>query len=219
MIKKIPRYAIIPTIVLMLLQYLAYYGTQFINKYLPAYDFTIPAFDEKVPVLTFFIIFYILSCPWWYISPFIVATISKRKFYDWTLALMICFVIGGIIFIAIPTTITRPILKNDNVFNILTNIIYQNDSPARPINLFPSFHCIISWFDYMGVRRDKSIPLWYRLSALIFAILICLSTQFVKQHYIVDLISGIIIAEVVYFLVKKFNWGRILQRLYKDNLN
>ena len=59
----------------------------------------------------------------------------------------------------------------------------------------------------MGVRKQTNIKLWYRISALIFAILISLSTQFVKQHYIVDLVSAILLSEVIYFIVKKYNWG------------
>ena len=51
---------------------------------------------------------------------------------------------------------------------------------------------------------------WYRLFSLVFSICIALSTQLIKQHYIVDLISGILLAELVYFLVKKYDLGNRL---------
>jgi membrane-associated phospholipid phosphatase len=211
-IKKIPKYAIIPTIALMLLQISIYYGSQFITRDLKAYDLTIQAFDNLVPIVTPFIVFYILSYPWWYLSPLIVALTNKQRFFNWILSLIICYVICFIIYIVWPTTITRPIIDNNNIFDWLTNFIYLNDSPERPINLFPSFHCLISWFCYIGVRKQKNIPLWYRLGALIFAILICFSTQFIKQHYIIDLIGAIFLAELVFYIVNKINLGKLLKK-------
>lgn len=205
--KKIPKYAIVPTLVIIIMQFLTYFGTQFINRHFNTYDFTLNSIDSYVPLITFFIIFYILSYPWWYISPFIVAKTNKINFYNWFLALIICFFICGLTFLIIPTTITRPVIENNNVFDWLTNFIYLKDNPDRPINLFPSYHVLFSWFCYMGVRKQTNIKLWYRISALIFAILISLSTQFVKQHYIVDLVSAILLSEVIYFIVKKYNWG------------
>ncbi len=213
MIKKIPKYVIIPTILIITMQLLTYYGTQYINKQFTAYYFTIEYIDNLFPVVTFFIVFYILSYPWWYLSPIIVANTDKTRFFNWTVAILLCFIISGFIYAFIPTTITRPVIENNNLFDWLTNYIYLHDSPERPINLFPSYHCLLSWFCFIGVRRQKNIRLWYRYSSLIFAILVCLSTQFIKQHYIVDFISSVILAEVVFYLVSKYNLGNILKNI------
>ncbi len=43
----------------------------------------------------------------------------------------------------------------------------------------------------------------------VLAILICMSTVFVKQHVFVDIIGGIVVAEIGLFLSKKFNLGRV----------
>lgn len=42
----------------------------------------------------------------------------------------------------------------------------------------------------------------------VLAILICMSTVFVKQHVFVDIIGGIVVAEIGLFLSKKFSLGR-----------
>lgn len=212
-LKKIPKYAIIPTIILIFMQFLTYYGTQFINSHLEAHDFTIEVIDGIVPVVSFFIIFYVLSYPWWYISPLVVANTNEKRFYNWAFALIVSFFLCGIIFIALPTTIVRPTIEGDGLFNRLTNFIYSQDSPERPINLFPSYHVLFSWFCYIGVRRQKNIHLWYRISAFVFAVLISLSTQFVKQHYIVDLVSAIILSEVIFYIVTKYNLGNLLKKM------
>ncbi|MFA6595160.1 MAG: phosphatase PAP2 family protein [Bacilli bacterium] len=208
--KKFPLYAIIPTLLLLLTQIIIYYGSQLINKHLPAYDLTIKGFDDRVPIVPFFVVFYLLSMPWWYIVPFIVAKVSKQHFCNWFLAFVICYWVCGIIYIVFPTTITRPSIENTTIFHRLINVVYQNDTPERAINLFPSTHCFISWICYLGVRGKTEIPKWYRLFSLVFSICIALSTQLIKQHYIVDLISGILLAELVYFLVKKYDLGNRL---------
>jgi membrane-associated phospholipid phosphatase len=208
--KKFPLYAIIPTLLLLLIQIIIYYGSQLINKHLPAYDLTIKGFDDRVPIVPFFVVFYLLSMPWWYIVPFIVAKVSKQHFWNWFLAFVICYWVCGIIYIVFPTTITRPSIENTTIFHRLINVVYQNDTPERAINLFPSTHCFISWICYLGVRGKTEIPKWYRLFSLVFSICIALSTQLIKQHYIVDLISGILLAELVYFLVKKYDLGNRL---------
>lgn len=212
-LKKIPKYAIIPSIIIISMQYFIYFGTQLINKHFVAHDFTIAAIDNLIPVATFFIIFYISCYPWWYISPLVVANTNKKRFYNWSLTCIICFMIAGIIFLVIPTTITRPKIENNNIFDWLTNLTYLSDSPERPINLFPSFHVLVSWFCYIGVRNQKNIHLWYRISALIYAILIILSTQFIKQHYIVDLVSAIVLAETVFYIVTRYNLGNMLKNI------
>ena len=219
LLKKIPKYAIVPIIIIIIGQFLTYFGTQFINRNLHAYDFTIPAIDNMIPAVNFFITFYVLSYPWWYISPIIVAYTTKKRFYNWFLALIICFAICGVVFILVPTTITRPEIIIENFFDWATNFIYMADNPTRPINLFPSYHVLFSWYCYIGVRGQKNIRLWYRIGAFLFATAISLSTQFVKQHYIIDLVSAILLAEAIFYLVSRYNLGDKLMTKINDRKN
>lgn len=64
--------------------------------------------------------------------------------------------------------------------------------------LFSVNHCLVSWFCYIGIRGQKQIPKWYQRFSLVFAILVCVSTQVTKQHYIVDVFGGIAVAEICY---------------------
>ena len=60
-------------------------------------------------------------------------------------------------------------------------------------------------------------PKWYRLFSLSFAVCIALSTQFIKQHYIVDLISGLLLVEIVYYLITKYDLGnRLVRKIVSD---
>lgn len=42
--------------------------------------------------------------------------------------------------------------------------------------------------------------MWYKVFSLVFAILVCASTQFTKQHYLPDVAGGILIAELCYYI-------------------
>ena len=78
----------------------------------------------------------------------------------------------------------------------------------QPTNLFPSIHCLVSWFCYTGIRGRKEVPAWYRAFSCIFALLVVLSTQFTKQHYIADAIAGVLLAEVLSLLTRRVSWYR-----------
>lgn len=54
----------------------------------------------------------------------------------------------------------------------------------------------------------KKVHPMYSKVWFVLAILICMSTVFVKQHVFVDIIGGIVVAEIGLFLSKKFNLGR-----------
>lgn len=73
-------------------------------------------------------------------------------------------------------------------------------------NLFPSIHCLVSWFCYIGIRGRKEIPKWYQNCSCATAIIVFLSTLTTKQHVIVDIIGGVVIAELTLFTARKTNW-------------
>ena len=76
-------------------------------------------------------------------------------------------------------------------------------------NLFPSIHCLVSWFCFIGLRGKKEIPFWYRAFSCFFAILVFLSTLTTKQHVIWDVAGGVLLAEICFYIGKKPGvWGR-----------
>ena len=58
------------------------------------------------------------------------------------------------------------------------------------------------------------MPAWYRAFSCIFALLVVLSTQFTKQHYIADAIAGIALAEILFQINKRTSWYRVVQRFF-----
>ena len=216
MIKKIlekyPLYVWIWYLVCVIIQIMTYCLTHAITKNSVHYDLTIYGFDDKLPFLSIFIVPYILAYPFWYITPLLIAKLKKHEYINWSLSVIITYIVFFIIYICLPTTITRPVVENNNIFDYLVNFIYMVDNPELPSNLFPSIHCGLSILCYLGVMGRKEFPKWYRVFALIFAFIICLSTQFVKQHYIVDFISAFVITVGAHIAVTKFKLYRLFIR-------
>ena len=90
------------------------------------------------------------------------------------------------------------------------NFLTPADGGEMAVNLFPSYHCLISVYCYLGVRKQPEISRGFKLYSLIMAILICASTQFTKQHYILDVVGGVGIAVVCYILMNKLDPGKKL---------
>ena len=70
-------------------------------------------------------------------------------------------------------------------------------------NLFPSIHCLVSWFCYIGIRDRKEIPEWYKQVSLGIAVLVFISTLLTKQHVLVDVAGGVLLGTVCFMVGKK----------------
>lgn len=202
------KHIIYSYLILIVLQFSTYYLTQIINKDRMMYDLTIKWFDDKIPFIPFFVIFYVMAYALWAITPFLLRNIEIHKYNKWFLAVIIMYLITFITYIIIPTTIQRPLIEGDSFFEYCVNLIYLSDSPEKPTNLFPSMHCWLSVMCYLGLRNIKlensnKANILFKTMILVLVILICLSTQFIKQHYIVDLISGVILPIIVYIVVNR----------------
>jgi len=105
-----------------------------------------------------------------------------------------------------PTTNTRPMVEAEGFWNQVVAVLYRIDAAD---NLFPSIHCLVSWFCYIGIRGKSYIPRWYRGASCVMALLVCISTLTTKQHVIVDVIGGVALAEICLLIGKlPAVWGK-----------
>ncbi len=86
---------------------------------------------------------------------------------------------------------------------------YSLDGSETAYNLLPSFHCINSTLCYLGVTGRRELPKWFRVYSLVTTLLIFVSTVYVKQHYVLDIVAGVALAAVAYSLCKKYHWGKL----------
>lgn len=173
-------------------QILAYYGARAILK---ADDYSVlsSAWDEAIPFVPVFIIFYIGAFVQW-ILYYQRLTVEDERTCRWFMtAEIMTKLISMFIFIRVPLTIIRPVVAPKGIFKRLTRMIYFVDTPTE---LLPSLHCVQSWLSFrllMNIRKEKK---WLIVLAAVFTLGVFASTLFVKQHYLADVAVGILLAEI-----------------------
>ncbi|MBP0990187.1 MAG: phosphatase PAP2 family protein [Oscillospiraceae bacterium] len=221
---RIKGYAVVIGIVYLILQHGFYLTGHYFAEWLGITPFLpkIPL-DDMIPIVSVFIIPYVWSYAYWAMGPMIVSKCEKDHFADYMAANLVACIAGTLALAFFPTYMDRiaeglyEISENPTFFEKLRMFWYSLDGSAMAYNLLPSFHCINSTLCYLGVAGRKEIPKWVRIYSLITTLLIYASTVYVKQHYFLDIITGVALAAIAYFVCKKFHWGRMfapIERLY-----
>ncbi len=194
--KWIPGYGSLALVICFSVNGLVYWGTQLIMGHKKHYDFT-SAIDNRIPFVKEWVGIYLICYVFWIFNYILVTREGKEKLYRFVFADVLSRIVCGIIFIILPTTNVRPIVPGTDLFSSLMRYVYAVD-PAT--NLFPSIHCLVSWFCFIGIRNSERVSFWYKAFSCIFSILVFASTQFTKQHYLIDVAGAVIIAELCYFI-------------------
>lgn len=210
LLEKIEIKPIIITICLVCIQSILYFISKLLQGDLNLVGNVI---DTKIPFVPAFFIPY---CIWYlmiFIIPYYLYCKDKDKFIKYTMAYILCSMIGNIVFISYPSTVARPTVTGTDIFSLIAKFIYWIDTPT---NCFPSLHCAISMLFILYICESKNTNAITKISVCIISILIMLSTLFTKQHVVVDFISGDILALIVYLIVKP---SKKLPNYIKTKLN
>jgi len=221
---RIKPYAIIIGILYAILQHAVYLLGHALADWIGFEPFLpkIPL-DDLIPIVSIFIIPYVWAYLFWAMGPMAVSLCEKQHFKDYMASCLLSCVAGILLLAFLPTYMDRvaeglyEVVENPTIFDKLRQFWYSLDGSEMAYNLLPSFHCINSTLCYLGVAGRREIPRWFRIYSLITMLLIFASTVYVKQHYFLDIVTGAALAGIVFFLCKKFHWGRMfnpVERLY-----
>ena len=158
--------------------------------------------DDSIPFIEYFIVPYLLW--FFYIAAAILYFLLKNKNEYYRLCTFLF--IGMTVFLIISTVYPnghylRPDkFERDNIFVDMVKCLYCADTPT---NLFPSIHV----YNSIGVN----IAVWHsedfrqnnfiRFGSLILMVSIILSTVFLKQHSVFDVITGIVFSAFMYTMI------------------
>lgn len=161
--------------------------------------------DDKIPFIEFFIVPYLL----WFV--YIAVTIGyfmlfgeKTEFYR-----MIALLFSGMTIFLIISTVypnglnLRPdTFARDNIFVDMVRHLYTVDTST---NVLPSIHVYNSIVAYLAISNCEKLRKhkWVQISSFTLTTLIVLSTMFLKQHSVVDVIAGCALVSVLYILIYK----------------
>ncbi|MCI8466515.1 MAG: phosphatase PAP2 family protein [Lachnospiraceae bacterium] len=211
LLSRLPLDGLIPLLSCFLVNNFVYFVLRIFMEGAYHYDLTTPL-DRMIPFRPEWVSIYFICYLFWIANYLLIAGLEKERLYRFVTADILSRFICGIFFVLLPTTNVRPEIIGNGIWEEIMRWLYAIDAPT---NLFPSIHCLTSWFCYLGVRKETRIPRWYQIFSLIFTILICLSTQFTKQHYLVDIIGGIGLAQLCYSLSMKFDWYRPIMHFFE----
>ena len=150
------------------------------------YDLTTDL-DRYLPLIKIFIIPYMTL--WFFLAVcFVYLCFKNRKvYYKIMLTLCLCYVVAFITFYFFQTTVPRPLVTGDDIFSKLILFTYKSD---MPYNCFPSIHVITAFLAVKGINLTNARNR-IKFPVNVVGLLIIVSTQFVKQHVIMDIFFAI----------------------------
>lgn len=207
----IPRYTILPLIVMAISQFLSYTCTKFVVSGLHHYNFE-SALDFAIPFLPWTVLIYVGAFAYWVITILMILQCSREHVYRFFTAHLISNLIALVFFLALPTTNTRPELEIHDFPTLLMGLIYAVDTPE---SLLPSLHCLDSWLLFLVIKDEERVPKWYKIFACVFSLLIFASTLTTKQHILIDVLSGWFFAELCWRVLAKEKAIQLYRRFFE----
>lgn len=171
--------------------------------------------DRLIPFHTPAFVIYFLAFLQWLNAILITCKQETNKGYKLFSGFIIGSIIGFIIYMVFPTAINRPHFEAVTIFDKFAKFIFSVDNV---INACPSFHCYCSTYVLLVLKNsDNTSNKTYKLN-VIFSILVFLSTLFTKQHSIIDVPCGILLAYVSNVLASKISFSNIFEKI-NNSLN
>lgn len=229
LLRKIyPKYSVIPLLTAFIFNCFAYYLPKFLlligaigPTHMLAED-TVANVNSmflglNVPLVPSFLIFYVLSYVQWFIGFTLIARESEALCYRFVAGEIIAKFISLMVFIFYPTEMTKPEIANSGVFYTLVGWMHFIDTPM--VNLFPSIHCLESWFCLRTSFYIKGIRKWYAPLSVVFTLLVFASTVFIHQHVLIDIPAGILVCELGFLIGLLTRADRVFAKINKKRLN
>lgn len=158
--------------------------------------------DDYIPFLEIFVIPYFL---WFAYVAFVMLYCffkDKNEYYKNCVFLFTGMTVFLIISALWPNGHNlRPyILPNENFLTQMVRALYRADTPT---NLWPSIHVYNSLGTHFAVMHCSELrkQKWIRHGSWILCLSIILSTVFIKQHSVFDVITAFVMAAVMYLVV------------------
>lgn len=159
------------------------------------------AIDDRIPFIPSFVIFYVMWYLFLILIPLLILKYNKKVFDKYIVVSIVYAILEGIIFILFPTTMNRQPLVVTDISTWVVDIIYKVDTPV--CNLFPSAHCAFSILFIISILDVKEVKKEYKILIIISSLLIILSTLFIKQHVVIDVLGALLIVPIYYILRKR----------------
>lgn len=157
-------------------------------------------FDDMIPFCEYFVVFYYM----WFlymVASFFYVLKDKATCVRMSVFLMIGMTLFIVVSFIFPNgqDIRMSVFPRDNIFTSLVKDMYAIDTPT---NILPSIHVYNSIGAHIAISKCKYTGnrKWIKVTSFVLCVLIILSTLFIKQHSVIDVLAGILLAGVVNLL-------------------
>ncbi len=155
--------------------------------------------DDMIPFCEWFLLPYVFWYGWIVFSLVYFLRYDVESFKKLQTYIIITQGFAMLVYIIFPNcqNLRPEVFPRDNFLTDCIGLIYQFDTNT---GVFPSLHCAYSIAIASVWVRRKETSLGTRVFSMISAVLVCLSTMFIKQHSVLDFFGAIpvcILAEVL----------------------
>ena len=220
-IKKAPKATLSPNIIRLAKRVLwiaLIWAVQLL--YLPTSEMLTGGIEPKLPIDIFpiwpvWVVPYVLCYLLWAAGfAWAAFKMNDRMFRLFTVAYLVTCSVSIAIFVLFPTYVPPAQLQGNDLFTSLLRFFHED---TGRYDALPSGHI------YISTLLVLFYSLWYpRYKTLWISILVIvsLSTLFTAQHYILDILAGLLVAGLGYFVGLKWTGFPILQtRSVRDKLS
>ena len=149
----------------------------------PAHTLFLPG-EERLPFLPLFEYLYVLTV---FVPGLLIVTVrTYAQFVRLVRALVIVLAVAYTTYLVFPVYMERPALDVTSLHTWLLSLHYLD----KPYNHFPSMHVTLSWLAVHSAHGSRR----FRAALALLAVGVSVSTLFVKQHYIADVVFGFVLA-------------------------
>nr|MBQ8253041.1 hypothetical protein [Lachnospiraceae bacterium] len=158
--------------------------------------------DAYIPFCEYFIIPYLIWFAYIGISVVLFMFLERKDYYrlctmlgtGMTVFLLVSYLYPNGLHLR-PTEFPR-----DNIFVDLVLILHRADTAT---NVLPSIHCFNSLAVHAAIRKNKTLNQvkWIRPLSAVICLSVVLSTLFLKQHSIIDVLAACILFVATYIPV------------------
>lgn len=146
--------------------------------------------DDLVPFNEYFLIFY----TGWYILVFgslaYYLIYDVKRFRELDLYIFVTQMVAMFFYIVLPSRqdLRPETFPRENFFTWVMGLIYTFDTDT---GVCPSLHVAYSWAIFNVMVKDQHLAKWFKVFLGLFAVMVSLSTSFVKQHSFLDIFAAI----------------------------
>ncbi len=172
--------------------------------YLPTSEWLSGGIEPKLPIDIFpiwpvWVVPYVLCYPLWFAGfAWAAFKMSDRMFRAFAVAFLVTCSVSIAIFFIFPTYVPSAVLHGSDIFTSLLRFFHEG---TGRYNALPSGHiyitALLAFFYSLWYPRYK--PLWWFI-----LVIVSLSTLFTAQHYILDIVGGLIVAALGYYVGLKW---------------